>query len=1032
MFTNTYLCKRKLFSKIEKMQSKIIEASAILKSYKGENDTIRRYKWLYENNRMLLTEDGFETKYILENHDYEKKEINKTVKISSILGESLREKYSLDFTPEKLRVYSIIGEMGGSYHIICKFRQSMKPTAMFIKRKYILTNMFDVDYESLDIDFSPYNEKLSEKGWEIKPHQETAVKFLVANKKCILADSMGLGKALTLETLIPTPKGYKTMGEIEVGDKVFGTDGKPYEVTATYRHDNKPIYNVSFTDGSNCKCCSEHLWYVRDNSNANPSEWKVMPLKKLIEDGLFYRGGKNYKYEIPIAQPVEYEAREHIIHPYLIGIAIGLGKLRKREYTLRLTEKYGNDVTKLNATIGGDNKLLCDNNGKTTCYSIVPKNMRDKNRFKEELGRLKLDVKNSEKFIPDEYKYDSIENRLELLAGIMDSYAVIKEESRLVISTFSKRLGEDISELITSLGGLSRMHQGYCKRGYDTYMLYISLPFNPFSLKHRKEAFKPKSDKFFTRKISNIEYITKGEVKCITVNSPDSCYLCTNRYIVTHNTVSASVASLVLGRQKVLIITTASLKSTWKRELRMFVSDDDIFVIKGRSWDGDTSRFTIINYDIVQNYYEIPYEDEYKTEIIYGKNGEEQILHVPVMVKDKKTGEMVHKKVKSRKKADIQKCLLKSPLFQSKFDCVIIDEAQKLSNNDSNRYKVIRDFLAKAKIPYVFLVTGTPLTNTPMNLYHILKLIDADITKDYNFFVERYCDGKEMLKPGEWNKFLAAYEHRTGQKWATMSGEAKKNFFAYVDEHGEKLMIGKGASHLDELRESIKHIYIRRLSSDIPGMVNKFVDTLYYDLDERQKAEYDRLWDEYVNAQIQNGDNSNEEYRQLVEGMLVRQFLANEMVENTIGLVNDYLEDGEKVIIVCNFTSEIEAFKKKYGKKCVVYDGKMTPKAKDKAEKEFMENPKIKVFIGQEVAMSVGLTLTAARYLIFNSYSWSAVDNLQAQDRIYRLSQKRDAMCIYQLFNDSISKDMFEKVMKKELIMKSTIVKEDDKEDGKR
>ena len=59
------------------MQSKIIEASAILKSYKGENETIRRYKWLYENNRMLLTEDGFETKYILENHDYEKKEINK-------------------------------------------------------------------------------------------------------------------------------------------------------------------------------------------------------------------------------------------------------------------------------------------------------------------------------------------------------------------------------------------------------------------------------------------------------------------------------------------------------------------------------------------------------------------------------------------------------------------------------------------------------------------------------------------------------------------------------------------------------------------------------------------------------------------------------------------------------------------------------------------------------------------------------------------------------------------------------------------
>lgn len=1009
------------------MQSNIIKASNILKSYSGTNEAILKYKWLFENNRMLLTEDGFVTEYILKNHDYARIDVNKTVKISSEFGEMLKEKYSLDFTPEKLRVYAIIGEMGGSYHCIVKYRKSMKKTPMFIKRKYILTNMFDVDYEALDIDFTPYNEKLAEKGWAIKPHQETAVKFLVANRKCILADSMGLGKALTLDTKIPTPKGMKTMGEIEVGDKVFGSDGKPYDVTNVYLHENKPVYKVTFSDGSECKCCSEHLWIVK-NLDENPSEWEVIPLKKLKKDGLFYRGGKYYKYEIPSARPLEYENVEHLIHPYLIGLAIGLGKLRKREYTLRLSEKYGKDVTKLNATIGGDNKLLCDTNGKTTCYFVKPKDIHAKNTFNEELKRLKLDVRDGEKFIPDEYKYDSVANRLELLYGIMDSYAVIKDENKLVISTFSERLANDISELVTSFGGVSRKHTyRNKKKNKDYYYLSIALPFVPFSVQHRIDAYKQGEGKFMKRKFAEIEYLGKETVKCITVNSPDESYICTDRHIVTHNTVSATVASLVLERKKVLIITTASLKSTWKRELGMFVPEDDIFVIKGRSWNGETARFTVINYDIAQNYYEIPYEDEYRTEIIYGKNGKQQELRVPVMVKDKKTGEMVHKQVKSRKKADIERCLLESPLFQSKFDCVIIDEAQKLSNNTSNRYKVIRDFLAKAKIPYVFLVTGTPLTNTPMNLYHILKLIDADVTKDYNFFVERYCEGKEMMKPGEWYKHLAVYEHNTGLRWATMSGEEKKNAFAYISDNAEKQIIPQGASNLDELRESIKHIYIRRLSSDIPGMVNKFVDTYYYDLDEAQKAEYDRLWDEYVQAQLENGDNSNEEYRQLVEGMLVRQFLANEMVENTIKLVDDYLEDGEKVIIVCNFTSEIEAFKKKYGKKCVVYDGKMTPKAKDKAEKEFMENPKVKVFIGQEVAMSVGLTLTAARYLIFNSYSWSAVDNLQAQDRIYRLSQKRDAMCIYQLFNDSISKDMFDKVMKKEVIMNSTIVKEDAK-----
>ena len=388
---------------------------------------------------------------------------------------------------------------------------------------------------------------------------------------------------------------------------------------------------------------------------------------------------------------------------------------------------------------------------------------------------------------------------------------------------------------------------------------------------------------------------------------------------------------------------------------------------------------------------------------------------------------MVNKKVKSRKKSEITKSLLSSPLFTSDFDCVIVDEAQKLSNNTSTRYKVIQDFLSKSQIKHVFLVTGTPLTNTPMNLYHILRLINADVTDDYEFYVRRYCDGKEMKRNGEWNRWLSRYETRHGVSWDVMSPTEKRGAAAYISENASTMVIPQGSSNLDELRERIKHVYIRRLSSDIPGMVNKHIETRQYDLNATQKAEYGRLWDEYVKAQIENGDNSNEEYRQLVEGTLVRQFLAREMVDNTISVVDDYLEDGEKVIIVCNFTNEIEAFKEHYGKQAVTYDGKMLPKQKDKAEREFMENPKIKVFIGQEVAASVGLSLTSSHVMVFNSYSWSENDNRQMQDRIYRITQKEDALCIYQLFTDSVSQDMFDKVMRKGLIMDETIKAERDK-----
>ena len=667
-------------------ESPISKAYRILEEYCGTNNQILYYKRLNELHKLILTEDGFETEYIIKNKDYISDNVNKIVKISKQLGEKLQEKYEIDFTPEKLRITTIIGEMKNSYHCYAQYRNSIPPTLMFLSKKQILTPIHVVDYKSIDIDFTPYNNKLSEYGMKLKQHQEDGIKFLVGNKKCVLADQMGLGK-----------------------------------------------------------------------------------------------------------------------------------------------------------------------------------------------------------------------------------------------------------------------------------------------------------------------------------------------------TIQAIVSSLESGCKKILVITTASLKSTWKREVSLFEKPEDIVVIKGSKWDGSTGKFTIINYDIVQNYYEIPYENEYKIEEIQGKNGEVEKLKVPVMIKDKKTGKMVNKQVKSNKKNDIKKALLNSPLFTSNFDCVIIDEAQKLSNNTSNRYKVIYDFLRKSDIKYVFLLTGTPLTNTPMNLYYILRLIDADVTKDYEYYINTYCDGKKLYKPGEWKKWLAKYEYAHGISWASMNNEKRKDAVEYIDENADSVIIPQGSTNLNELREKIKHVYIRRLSSDIPGMVNKSLDTRYYDLDERQKEEYDRLWDEYVEAQEENGDNTNEEYRQLVEGTLVRQFLAREMVPNTIELANDYIEDGEKVIIACNFTSEINAFKEYYGKQAVVYDGKMTPKQKDKSEKEFMENPKIKVFIGQIESAGVGLTLTASHIMIFNSYSWLETSNRQMQDRIYRITQKEDALCIYQLFTDSISQDMFEKVLRKGLVMDETIKAEKDK-----
>ena len=454
----------------------------------------------------------------------------------------------------------------------------------------------------------------------------------------------------------------------------------------------------------------------------------------------------------------------------------------------------------------------------------------------------------------------------------------------------------------------------------------------------------------------------------------------------TGKTIQSIIAAMASNSKKILIITTASLKTNWKRELTIYNDEKDIQILQGSKDEICDKKYVIANYDILINYYEVPTETVYETEYVYNENGKREVIRKPVMIKSK-DGQLIEKQKKSTRKDVIEECLKNSPLFLNKFDCVIIDEAQKLSNNSSNRYKVIDDFLKRAKPNYVFLLTGTPLTNKPINLYYILKLIDAPITRDYRYFIKRYCDAK-------------TFRLKTGKEVTTING----------------------ASNLEELREKIKHLYIRRLLTEMTDMVDKNIITKTYDLTELQRVEYERLWQEYLDAQTEQGNEDSEQYRQLVEGILVRQYLAKQMVDNTIKLVDNMLEEGGKVIIVCTFSEEIAMFKDYYKKKCVVYDGKMTAKAKDKAEQAFNNDKNVRVFIGQILAAGVGLNLVVANKMVFNSYSWVAADNAQIEDRIYRLTQKNDVTCVYQLFNDSMSKHMYDTVIGKKNMM-DTIIK---------
>ncbi len=449
--------------------------------------------------------------------------------------------------------------------------------------------------------------------------------------------------------------------------------------------------------------------------------------------------------------------------------------------------------------------------------------------------------------------------------------------------------------------------------------------------------------------------------------------------------LSATSASIIGGFKKILIICPASLKSTWKRELSTFIPENDIAIIKSNNWISD-KKYTIINYDIIDLHHKIA-----KDKIIEEKHKYDKYGNPKLDQNGNQIIEIKEKWFKSRKKDAKLKALSESNLYQSNFDLVIIDECHKLSNNSSIRYEMIMDFLEKSNIEDVYLLSGTPMTNKPINLFHVMSLIKHPVCENFEYFVKTYCDGKQI-------------ENKSTHR---------------------KIWLTGGSSNLDELMEKVKNSYLRRLKSDIPGMVNKTIHQRYYDLSDDEKFVYDKLWDDYEESQIQLGnDNLNKE---LTEGILLRQFVSNAMIKNTIELSNEFLEDDKKVFIACCFNEEISELKKYFGDKAVIYKGGMSTKQKDDAEKRFMTDPKTTVFIGNIIAAGVGLTLTSSHICIFNSYDWVPSSNWQMMDRVHRIGQKNDVEVYFQLFSNTISEHMWETIIRKEMNIDKVIKTENNK-----
>ena len=411
-------------------------------------------------------------------------------------------------------------------------------------------------------------------------------------------------------------------------------------------------------------------------------------------------------------------------------------------------------------------------------------------------------------------------------------------------------------------------------------------------------------------------------------------------------TKSAIAAALLSGSEKILVICPANAKINWFREITEYIDEEMVTIVKSGFWQPKV--FTIINYDILNRFHEI--EDK-------------------------------------RKKEEI-----KSFINEEKFDLLIVDEAHMIKNKSSIRGKIVAQI--SENIERVWLLTGTPIANRPMDYYNLLKVCKIPVVDNFQHFAYRYCAAKSF------NKKLA-------------SGKVKR------------IWLTDGASNLEELHIKTKNYILRRKKEDHLDLPPKIISPFYLELDDRKG--YDNAFNEYVEWLKLEGRKLGPA-RQMTEMVILRKFISEQKVPLTLDMVNNFLEQSEdkKIIIFTVFTESLKKLKGELGDIAVCHNGEMNEKEKQKSIDEFQTNPNKRVFIGNIISAGSAITLTASDTTIFHDIDFVPSNHQQAEDRNYRIGQEKTVNIYYPIFQDTIEEKIYEMLNRKKQII-STIMGEENK-----
>ena len=364
-----------------------------------------------------------------------------------------------------------------------------------------------------------------------------------------------------------------------------------------------------------------------------------------------------------------------------------------------------------------------------------------------------------------------------------------------------------------------------------------------------------------------------------------------------------------------LVVCPASVKRNWAREIALVTPDASILVIEGTAPVPLTAEWVIVNYDILGRHFD-------------------DLLHVP-------------------------------------WAALVFDEAHYLKNHTSARSKLSRQLTtaAAAATPAlaVQLLTGTPLTSRPRDLFVLLQLAAHPLGRSFLSFAKRYCAAEK----GE-------YGWKTG-----------------------------GASNVEELTVQLHGVMLRRSKDDVLALPPKLRTWLPVEVPPGTGVRAIKKVFELLAGKDERPAQSRDvEFRRrgkllafLVE---VRQALAAAKAAATIDFVRGAIDQGEKVIVFSCFEIPIQKLAAEFGDTAVVVTGKTPAAMRQPLVDRFQNDADVRVFAANIIAGGTGLNLTAATQVVFNDLDWVPTNHWQAEDRAYRIGQTRTVNVTYFVARNTI------------------------------